>query len=79
MLSVPAGCFDRIYHLDRNPLYLKCFPSNDVYQSLVIDGLLSTSGLGVEAVAFGDMFCNGIADYRRSYIEPVGWQCVFSL
>ena len=54
------------------------FPSNDVYQSLVIDGLRA-SGLGVEAVAFGDMFCNGIADYRRSYIEPAGWQCVFPL
>ena len=54
------------------------FPPNDVYQSLVIDGL-RTSGLGVEAVAFGDMFCNGIADYRRSYIEPAGWQCVFPL
>ena len=54
------------------------FPSNDVYQSLVIDGLRACD-LGVEAVAFGDMFCNGIADYRRSYIEPVGWQCVFPL
>ncbi|MGF1759075.1 adenine nucleotide alpha hydrolase [Photobacterium sagamiensis] len=54
------------------------FPANDVYQSLVIEGL-KTSGLEVEAVAFGDMFCNGIADYRRSYIEPAGWQCVFPL
>lgn len=54
------------------------FPANDVYQSLVVDGLRS-SGLDVEAVAFGDMFCNGIADYRRSYIEPAGWQCVFPL
>lgn len=54
------------------------FPPNDVYQSLVIDGL-RTSGLEVEAVAFGDMFCNGVADYRRSYIEPAGWQCVFPL
>ncbi len=25
------------------------------------------------------MFCNGIADYRRSYIEPAGWECVFPL
>ena len=54
------------------------FPPNDVYQSKVVDGLRA-SGLGVEAVAFGDMFCNGIADYRRSYIEPAGWQCVFPL
>lgn len=54
------------------------FPANEVYQSLVVEGIRA-SGLGVEAVAFGDMFCNGIADYRRSYIEPAGWQCVFPL
>ena len=54
------------------------FPANDVYQSLVVEGI-RVSGLEVEAVAFGDMFCNGIADYRRSYIEPAGWQCVFPL
>ncbi|MGF1725839.1 ATPase [Photobacterium nomapromontoriensis] len=54
------------------------FPPNDIYQSLVINGLRQ-SGLNIEAVAFGDMFCNGIAEYRRSYIEPAGWQCVFPL
>lgn len=25
------------------------------------------------------MFCNGIADYRRSHIEPAGWECMFPL
>ncbi|HCE2390237.1 TPA: adenine nucleotide alpha hydrolase [Vibrio parahaemolyticus] len=54
------------------------FPSNDIYQSAIVNALQS-SGLNVEAVAFGDMFCNGIADYRRSYIEPAGWKCVFPL
>ncbi|HCG7969284.1 TPA: adenine nucleotide alpha hydrolase [Vibrio parahaemolyticus] len=54
------------------------FPSNDIYQSAIVNALQS-SGLNVEAVAFGDMFCNGIADYRRSYIEPAGWECVFPL
>ncbi|KXI22837.1 ATPase [Photobacterium sanguinicancri] len=54
------------------------FPANDVYQSTVIMGL-KDSELNIDAVAFGDMFCNGIADYRRSYIEPAGWQCVFPL
>ncbi|OEE36236.1 hypothetical protein A1QO_05045 [Vibrio genomosp. F10 str. ZF-129] len=54
------------------------FPSNDIYQSTVINGL-KESKLSIEAVAFGDMFCNGIAEYRRSYIEPQGWQCVFPL
>ncbi|ENK2024942.1 MULTISPECIES: Dph6-related ATP pyrophosphatase [unclassified Vibrio] len=54
------------------------FPSNDIYQSTIVNALQS-SGLNIEAVAFGDMFCNGIADYRRSYIEPVGWECVFPL
>ena len=54
------------------------FPSNDIYQSIIVNAL-QNSGLHVEAVAFGDMFCNGIADYRRSYIEPAGWECVFPL
>nr|WP_220457673.1 ATPase [Vibrio marinisediminis] len=54
------------------------FPSNELYQSLVVNGLKS-SNLDFEYVAFGDMFCNGIADYRRSYIESAGWQCVFPL
>nr|WP_240694527.1 ATPase [Vibrio owensii] len=54
------------------------FPSNDIYQSTIVNALQS-SGLNVEAVAFGDMFCNGIADYRRSYIESAGWECVFPL
>ncbi|SUQ07888.1 ATPase [Vibrio owensii] len=57
---------------------LEVFPSNDIYQSTIVNGLQS-SGLNIEAVAFGDMFCNGIADYRRSYIEPAGWECVFPL
>ncbi|PSU46511.1 ATPase [Photobacterium frigidiphilum] len=54
------------------------FPPNDIYQSLVVNGLRN-SGLDIDAVAFGDMFCNGIADYRRSYIEPAGWECIFPL
>ncbi len=54
------------------------FPSNEVYQSTIVTAL-AESGLNIEAVAFGDMFCNGIADYRRSYIEPAGWECVFPL
>ncbi|MGB3070598.1 MAG: hypothetical protein WBC18_18730 [Ottowia sp.] len=54
------------------------FPPNEVYQRCVVDGLRA-SGLPVGAVGFGDMFHNGIADYRRSYIEPAGWQCVFPL
>ncbi|MGR1190398.1 adenine nucleotide alpha hydrolase [Vibrio parahaemolyticus] len=54
------------------------FPSNDIYQSTIVNAL-TESYLEIEAVAFGDMFCNGIADYRRSYIEPAGWECVFPL
>ncbi|HCG7221030.1 TPA: adenine nucleotide alpha hydrolase [Vibrio parahaemolyticus] len=54
------------------------FSSNDIYQSTIVNAL-TESDLEIEAVAFGDMFCNGIADYRRSYIEPAGWECVFPL
>lgn len=54
------------------------FPSNDIYQSTIVTAL-AESKLNIQAVAFGDMFCNGIADYRRSYIESAGWECVFSI
>lgn len=54
------------------------FPSNEIYQSTIVNAL-KDSKLSIDAVAFGDMFCNGIADYRRSYIEPAGWECVFPL
>lgn len=54
------------------------FPPNDVYQSTIVTAL-KESELNIEAVAFGDMFCNGIEAYRRSYIEPAGWECVFPL
>ena len=54
------------------------FPPNPVYQGCVVQGL-KEADLAIDAVAFGDMFCNGIADYRRSYIEPAGWQCLFPL
>ncbi|KYN25465.1 ATPase [Vibrio cidicii] len=54
------------------------FPPNPIYQSTIVSGL-KASGMVIDAVAFGDMFCNGIAEYRRSYIEPAGWQCLFPL
>ncbi|SON51387.1 ATPase [Vibrio tapetis] len=54
------------------------FPSNEIYQTSVVEGL-EHSGLDIEAVAFGDMFCNGIVEYRKSYIEKAGWKCVFPL
>lgn len=54
------------------------FPSNEIYQSSIINALRK-SELAIDAVAFGDMFCNGIEAYRRSYIEPAGWECVFPL
>ena len=37
------------------------FPSNEIYQSTIVSALKG-SGLSIDAVAFGDMFCNGIAD-----------------
>lgn len=56
----------------------EAFPSNKIYQSTIINAL-KQSDLNIDAVAFGDMFCNGIEAYRRSYIEPAGWECVFPL
>ncbi|MDO6707495.1 ATPase [Photobacterium sp. 1_MG-2023] len=54
------------------------FPPNAVYQARVVGGIRQQMP-DVEAVAFGDMFCNGIEAYRRRYIEPAGWSCVFPL
>ncbi|CAM4444587.1 Dph6-related ATP pyrophosphatase [Vibrio agarivorans] len=54
------------------------FPSNEVYQTTIVTAL-KESGLAIDAVAFGDMYCNGIAEYRKSYIEPQGWECVLPL
>ncbi|MGR6841104.1 Dph6-related ATP pyrophosphatase [Aliivibrio wodanis] len=54
------------------------FPANNEYQRLVVEGL-KECGIEFNAVAFGDMFCNGIVEYRKSYIEEAGWECVFPL
>ena len=54
------------------------FPANNEYQSLVVTGL-KECGIEFDAVAFGDMFCNGIVEYRKIYIEAAGWECVFPL
>ncbi|NVJ49154.1 MAG: hypothetical protein HWE13_04980 [Gammaproteobacteria bacterium] len=54
------------------------FPSNAIYQACYINGV-QNSRQQVGSVAFGDLFCNGIAEYRRSFIEPHGIQCLFPL
>ncbi|MCP3700596.1 MAG: adenine nucleotide alpha hydrolase [Aliivibrio sp.] len=54
------------------------FPANNEYKSLVVTGL-KECGIEFDAVAFGDIFCNGIVEYRKSYIEAAGWECVFPL
>ncbi|RBM35291.1 ATPase [Vibrio tarriae] len=54
------------------------FPANPIYQSRVVEGL-QNSRVIFDAIAFGDLFCNGIAEYRKSYIEPAGWECLFPL
>ncbi|CCO45343.1 putative Adenine nucleotide alpha hydrolase (fragment) [Vibrio nigripulchritudo SOn1] len=54
------------------------FPPNDIYQNAIVQGL-KESHLEIDAVAFGDMFCNGIIEYRKSYIKKAGWECVFPL
>ena len=54
------------------------FPNNDIYQSTVIAGL-KNSGLSFESIAFGDLFCNGIMEYRQRFLEPAGWRCIFPL
>ncbi|MGF1845068.1 adenine nucleotide alpha hydrolase [Vibrio clamense] len=80
--ATPIAVVEMQAHLIGLPLILielpEVFPSNEVYQSAIVDGLKQSS-LDIQAVAFGDMFCNGIAEYRKEYIEPAGWECVFPL
>lgn len=80
--ATPLAVVEMQAHLIGLPLILielpEVFPSNEVYQSAIVDGLKQSS-LDIHAVAFGDMFCNGIAEYRKQYIEPAGWECVFPL
>ncbi len=47
------------------------FPENPVYQRVVINAL-KQSEIEFDGIAFGDIFCNGIEDYRRSFLEPAG-------
>lgn len=54
------------------------FPPNEIYQKTIVDAL-KQSPHDIDAVAFGDMFANGIAQYRQSYIEPAGWQAWFPI
>jgi diphthamide synthase (EF-2-diphthine--ammonia ligase) len=54
------------------------FPKNSIYQSLIVEHIAQYS-TQIDVVAFGDIYCNGIAEYRRSYLEPVGYQCFFPL
>lgn len=54
------------------------WPSNEVYKQSVVQGL-QQSGLPFDTLAFGDLFLDGIAEFRRSYLEPQGWQTLFPL
>lgn len=56
----------------------KTFPDNSIYKKIVIDHLKAAE-IPIDGIAFGDMFCNGIEDYRRSFLEPAGFECVFPL
>lgn len=54
------------------------WPSNEVYKQTVVQGL-QQSGLPFDTLAFGDLFLDGIAEFRRSYLEPQGWKTLFPL
>jgi len=64
------------------PLYTEAlpipFPSNQVYQQLFIRAAMQ-AGHSIDAIIFGDLFCNGIEQYRRSFLEPAGYECLFPI
>ncbi len=53
-------------------------PANGVYQQAIISALDSWH-IKADALAFGDMYCNGIIEFRQGFLEPAGYQCLFPL
>ncbi|MGL5006652.1 MAG: hypothetical protein ACRC53_04550 [Plesiomonas sp.] len=54
------------------------WPNNRVYTTSVVEAL-QQSQLDFDTLAFGDLFLDGIAEFRRSYLEPHGWRTYFPL
>ena len=52
--------------------------SNNEYQRTLLDAL-QTWTLAFEAIAFGDLYCNGIVEFRRKVFAETGIECVFPL
>lgn len=52
--------------------------SNDQYQQTLLDALQSWS-LDFDAIAFGDLYCNGIVEFRQKVFAGSGIECVFPL
>lgn len=79
--GTPLALVQKQAQLLRLPLCciaLPHWPSNDVYKQAVVQGLRN-SGLMFDTLAFGDLFLDGIAEFRRSYLEPQGWETLFPL
>lgn len=57
---------------------LPVWPNNLIYTTSVVQAL-KQSELEFDTLAFGDLFLDGIAEFRRSYLEPHGWHTHFPL
>ena len=52
--------------------------SNNEYQDTLLSALQGWS-LGFDAIAFGDLYCNGIVEFRQKVFADTDIECVFPL
>ena len=52
--------------------------SNNGYQNTLLEALQGWS-LEFDAIAFGDLYCNGIVEFRQKVFADTGIECVFPL
>ncbi len=64
------------------PLFVAALPfpcSNDAYGAAMTSALASARSLGVEAVAFGDLFLEDVRAYREQRMQATGMAALFPL
>jgi uncharacterized protein (TIGR00290 family) len=59
------------------PLPFPC--SNEAYETAMTSALAEARGLGVEAVAFGDLFLEDVRKYREERMQATGLATLFPL
>lgn len=53
--------------------------NNDEYEDCMSRALVDAKALGIETVAFGDIFLEDLRVYRENQMKKIGMQCLFPL